>query len=289
MTFNVMLGNFVLAGLELLKSLPVSSIVDPASPGSSFAIHPRRGLIRVNGQFVQLPMPASKTTYQAPTTVLEFANPSSRALPTPTTTATFDAATLPSQSGTGVLVALNLLVILWLLSLLALSLTYKPVLLAVSIWLANLRRRVLKTSCVVAQSIVRVVLLAKSRLDPLVDMVSGVICGVQDVLDAAQAAVYWHVRSAVKYFIKSSRVLLPVGAVVALIDLVHTISVVCDITIPYADILLVVAACPAAAVSCIFIAVLAGVIKPVPSTLAPTVEHEADFLAGMRIQRNRFM
>ncbi|KAF8505223.1 hypothetical protein JB92DRAFT_3122586 [Gautieria morchelliformis] len=125
-----MLGDYVLAGLELLRSLPVTSFLDAESLGFSFYIHPGACLARVNGRFVQLPCPP-KTTYQIPCPSKTSTSPSIGALHTCVNSATFSTAAITSQSSTGALVAVNLLVILWLLTLLALSLTYKPVRLVV--------------------------------------------------------------------------------------------------------------------------------------------------------------
>lgn len=286
-----MLSKYVLAGLEFFRSLPVASIVDPTSLGSSFAIHPGKGLIRINGKFIQFPLPSSKTTYRPPTTILEFANPSSRAVPTPTTVTTFDPAALASQSGTGILVALNLLLILWLLSLLALSLTYKPILLTVCTCFTTLRRRILEITCIVTQSIMGLVLSAKIQLNILVNLnnVQYVLYTLRNPWNVSQALAHSHLKPAVKLALRSLRVLLPIGVLVAIVDMVHAIRFFCDITIPYADILLVIAASPAAVVSFILFGFLAGIFKPVTSTRASAVEHEADFLAGKRVQRRHFM
>jgi hypothetical protein len=242
------LGDYVLAGLEFLRNLPVTSFLDPESLGSSFAIHPGACRARINGRFVQLPCP-SRTTYQPPTTVLELASPSSGALPTPIRSVVFDTVAITSQSSTGALAALNLLVILWLFTLLALFLTYKPVLTTARIWIANLCRPVLN----------------------------------------ATTSVVLSAKPTIRLFEKHQRVLWTIVALAAALDVVQTLSFNQGIVILYADILLVIAASPAMVAAGILTAVLLGFITPA-SEAPPALEvGTADFVAGMRTQRKRFL
>jgi hypothetical protein len=145
--------------------------------------------------------------------------------------------------------------------MLALSLTYKPVLLVARVWLTNLCRPVLKVTTSIVLS-----------TKPIITRGSNaVVC----MLSHIQLALYlvlkgWHSRlkSFVKLFrIKNQRVPWTIGALAALaaaLDVVQTLSFKHGNIIPYADILLVIA--PPAVV-------LLGFIKPTPET-APAPRSE---------------
>lgn len=292
----VSFGNYLLAGLEFLKSLPVASISDPINPGSSFAIHPGSGLTRVNGRFGKLPL--SKTSRQFPSNVLEIATPSPRALPTPISTATFDPTTISFQTGTGALVALILLVVLWSFSLLALSLTYKPVLLAVRAWLAALHCCVVQIARAVSLDIVRVVIsvafdlkqICHRTLDRVTGVVSTLFCNIQNILAIAQTLVYSYFKFSIAFIPYNQRALLSFGSFAAIINIIQPF-LLWDIDIPYIDLLLLIAASPAIASSCILLAVLLGVIKPhCPNPPFIKIVYPADMVAGRRVNPpNRFL
>ncbi|KAF8511441.1 hypothetical protein JB92DRAFT_2934452 [Gautieria morchelliformis] len=87
-----MLGIYALALLKFLRSLPITSFINPENPGASFYLHPAAGTARINGKFIQLP---SRTTSQAPAHVYELGHPvAGLAL-------NFATTPVPSRSGTG--------------------------------------------------------------------------------------------------------------------------------------------------------------------------------------------
>jgi hypothetical protein len=296
--FLVSFGNYLLAGFKFLGSLPVASISDPANPGSFFAIHPGVGLAHINGGLVDIRF-SSKTVPEFPTNILEIATPSHRALPTPFSTATFDPRIISSQTGTGALVALNLLVVLWLFSLLALSLTYKPALFAIRTWLATLHCCAVETIHTISQSVVRIVLsinfdltmLCYGALDSLAAAATGLVCNIQNILNTVQTLAYSRFKSTVTFALHNLRVPLCFGLVAAITNIIQQITWFCDINIPSVDVLLVIAASPAVAASSILFAVLLGFINPSrPNPPFITIVHPADMVAGMRVkQPKRFL
>ncbi|KAF8517091.1 hypothetical protein JB92DRAFT_2200906 [Gautieria morchelliformis] len=113
------LGVYALAYLEHLVKPSTASVAHVEVIGASFAMHVRAGIAGLTRP--QPPSP-SRTTYEPPTRVIELANPSASFSIRRFHYQPMQAGT--SLSGTGALVAL-MLVILWVLTLLALWLTFK--------------------------------------------------------------------------------------------------------------------------------------------------------------------
>ncbi|KAF8480654.1 hypothetical protein JB92DRAFT_3133071 [Gautieria morchelliformis] len=198
--------------------------------------------------------PPSKTTHQPPTAVLQLAGPSiSRALPTRINAATFSTAAITSRSSNA-LTAVKLLVIMWLFTLLALSLTYKPVRLVARRSLTNLCRQVRQVTTWIVLSAKSAITTSSSAVYADI-LVEKIVFPYADILfKTIQSAAAWDVA---------------------------------DIVVPYADIVLVIAASPAVFVAGVLIAVLLGFIKPT-SDIPPAFEvGPADFVAGKRTRRKR--
>jgi hypothetical protein len=73
------------------------------------------------------------------------------------------------------------------------------------------------------------------------------------------------------------------------LGVVQTLSFKHGNIIPYADILLVIAAPPAVVVAGVLIAVLLGFMKPTPEAAPAPEVRMADLVAGMRTQRKGFL
>ena len=286
-----MLGNYFQAGIEFLGNLPVASILDLASFGSMFAIRTDNGCARAGGRFFEFP-PSTKTTPQSPTAVIDIPTPSQLARPLPIASTTFDAADLMPQSSSGALTSLMILVVLWLFCLFALALTYKPVQVAVRTWITNLCHRVAQTTCLVSRNIAHVTSFAAFKLariydvvlNSLVNAISTQASHTRRILNITTLVCYSQIKTSTAFVLEHQPVLASFGSVAAFANIIQQLSFFCDIPILYTDILLVIAAAPSIAASCILSAVLLGLIKPASSTLPPVVvARRAGFVAGMRV------